>query len=72
MTLAVEAIFENGVLKPLDPLNLPEHQKVRLLVETGMAPSATPKEWHWKQAQALDDHYPGDASQELVRQRREG
>ncbi len=72
MTLAVEAVFENGVLKPLNPLNLPEHQKVRLVVDTGTPPSATPKQWHWKEAQAIDDHYVGDASEELLRQRREG
>src|SRR5438034_9676732 len=31
MTLAVDAIFENGVLKPLNPLELAEHQKVHLI-----------------------------------------
>ena len=72
MTLAVEAVFENGVLKPLKPLNLPEHQKVRLVVDTGMPPSPTPRQWHWEEAQGIDDHYVGDASEELPRQRREG
>jgi predicted DNA-binding antitoxin AbrB/MazE fold protein len=73
MTLAVEAVFENGVLKPLNPLNLPEHQKVRLVLDTAVSPSPdAPKQWHWKEAQAIDDHFAGDASEELVRQRREG
>jgi len=73
MMFAVEAVFENGVLKPLNPLNLSEHQKVRLVLETSVSPSsATPKQWHWQEAQAMDDHFPGDASEELVQQRREG
>jgi predicted DNA-binding antitoxin AbrB/MazE fold protein len=33
MTLSVEAIYENGVLRPLSPLALPEHARVRLSVE---------------------------------------
>jgi predicted DNA-binding antitoxin AbrB/MazE fold protein len=34
MTLTVEAIYENGVLKPAQPLPLQEHAKVRVTVET--------------------------------------
>lgn len=33
MAQFVEAIFSHGVLKPLDPLELPEDQRVRLIVE---------------------------------------
>jgi len=33
MTLTVEAIYENGVLKPLQPLPLQEREKVRVTVE---------------------------------------
>jgi predicted DNA-binding antitoxin AbrB/MazE fold protein len=33
MTLTVEAIYENGVLRPLQPLPLQEHAKVRVTVE---------------------------------------
>jgi predicted DNA-binding antitoxin AbrB/MazE fold protein len=73
MTLAVEAVFENGVLKPLNPLNLPEHQKVKLVLETAAPPSpVAPRHWHWKEAQAIDDKFAGNVSDELVRQRREG
>jgi predicted DNA-binding antitoxin AbrB/MazE fold protein len=32
MLLLVEAIYENGVLRPLSPLALPEHARVRLSV----------------------------------------
>ena len=33
MTLTVEATYENGVLKPAQPLPLKEHEKVRLTIE---------------------------------------
>ena len=33
MTLTVEAIYDNGVLKPVEPLPLREHEKVRSTVE---------------------------------------
>jgi predicted DNA-binding antitoxin AbrB/MazE fold protein len=29
----MEAIYENGVLRPLSPLTLPEHARVRLAVD---------------------------------------
>ena len=34
MTRIVEAIFDGGVLRPVENLNLAEHQRVRLTVET--------------------------------------
>jgi predicted DNA-binding antitoxin AbrB/MazE fold protein len=39
MPLTVEAIYENGVLKPAEPLPLKEHEKVQLTVvrETSVA-----------------------------------
>jgi len=33
MTITVEAIYENGVLKPAEALPLREHEKVRVTVE---------------------------------------
>ncbi len=33
MALLVDAIYENGVLRPLSPLALPEHARVRLSVD---------------------------------------
>jgi len=33
MALTVEAIYENGVLKPTQPLPLKEHEKVRVTIE---------------------------------------
>lgn len=32
MTLMIEAVYENGLLKPVQPLPLKEHEKVRLAV----------------------------------------
>lgn len=33
MSTAVEAIYEDGLLRPLTPLPLPEHARVRVSVE---------------------------------------
>ena len=33
MAKTVEAIYEDGVIKPLIPLNIPEHKKIRLTIE---------------------------------------
>jgi len=33
MAIVVEATYENGVLKPAQPLPLGEHEKVRLTIE---------------------------------------
>jgi predicted DNA-binding antitoxin AbrB/MazE fold protein len=39
----VEAIYRHGVFEPLEPVNLPEEQRVRLSVEA--AGAETPLEW---------------------------
>lgn len=38
MTITVEATYENGVLKPLHPLPLKEHEKVRVSVHSEPSP----------------------------------
>ncbi len=38
MSLTVEAIYENGVLKPAQPLPLKEHEQVRLSIQQGESP----------------------------------
>jgi predicted DNA-binding antitoxin AbrB/MazE fold protein len=39
MTTTIEAVYENGVLRPLVPIaGLNEHEKVRVSIQTGMAP----------------------------------
>lgn len=72
MTIAVEAIFENGVLKPLKPLGLAEHQKVHLIVEANAAtPASAAPHWHWQESQAIEDGFTGAVADEVARQRRE-
>jgi predicted DNA-binding antitoxin AbrB/MazE fold protein len=34
MPLTFEAIYENGVLKPVEPLPLKEQEKVRVIIQT--------------------------------------
>lgn len=34
MTVTIEAIYENGVLKPIQPLALKEHETVQVTVQT--------------------------------------
>jgi len=41
MSIAVDAIYENGVLKPKTPVNLPEKTEVRVTIETD-EPARTP------------------------------
>ena len=38
MAFTIEAVYENGVLKPTQPLPLKEHEKVRITVELGDSP----------------------------------
>ena len=33
MTKGIEAVYEGGVLKPLSPLKLKEHERVRITLE---------------------------------------
>jgi predicted DNA-binding antitoxin AbrB/MazE fold protein len=37
MTLTIEAIYENGVLKPCEPLPLQEHEKVTITVQPALS-----------------------------------
>ncbi len=44
MTLTVEAIYENGVLKPLQPLPLKDHERVEVTVRSAATGSPKPPE----------------------------
>jgi predicted DNA-binding antitoxin AbrB/MazE fold protein len=35
--ITVEAIYENGVLKPVQPLPLKEHERVPIIVQTSIS-----------------------------------
>jgi predicted DNA-binding antitoxin AbrB/MazE fold protein len=37
MTIIVEAVYENGMLKPTEPLPLKEHERVQLTLTTGVS-----------------------------------
>jgi predicted DNA-binding antitoxin AbrB/MazE fold protein len=41
MTKQVEAVYENGVLRPLEPLSLDEHQRVIVIVSSEEDPLAS-------------------------------
>ena len=34
MTMQIEAIYENGILRPVDPIDLPEGQHLQLILVT--------------------------------------
>ena len=51
MAITVEAIYEDGVLKPTTPLTLQEHEKVRLTIEPGLS---------WAERTAGMLHWTGD------------
>jgi predicted DNA-binding antitoxin AbrB/MazE fold protein len=36
MAITIEAVYENGVLKPAQPLPLKENEKVRITIEPGL------------------------------------
>lgn len=39
----IDAIYDSGVLRPLEPLALPDQARVRLTIEREFAPEATDK-----------------------------
>jgi predicted DNA-binding antitoxin AbrB/MazE fold protein len=48
MARVVDAIYENGMLKPLETLDLPEHQRVRITIHEPVveSPEETLEAWH--------------------------
>jgi predicted DNA-binding antitoxin AbrB/MazE fold protein len=41
MARVIDAIYENGMLKPLETLDLPEHQRVRITIHEPIVESLT-------------------------------
>lgn len=71
--LSVEAIFKEGVLIPLEPLDFAEHQEVHLIVELNdPTPNSAVCTWHWQESQAIEDGFQGSVAEEVALQRREG
>lgn len=50
MAIVVEATYEDGVLKPAQPLPLKEHEKVKVTVDNG-----DPKQSRWRPLIDCDD-----------------
>jgi predicted DNA-binding antitoxin AbrB/MazE fold protein len=48
MTLQLEAVYEDGVLRPVEPLSLPEHERVTLTLAT------KPKPRSWKSDESFN------------------
>lgn len=67
MTITVDATYENGVLRPAQPLPLSEHEKVRVTVQAkaeiargqGLPETAQPP--LWEQMLALTRDLPPEA-----------
>jgi predicted DNA-binding antitoxin AbrB/MazE fold protein len=60
MTRQVEAVFEHGVLRPLEPLSLPERQHVMVPISQLPGDETQPRqaEQNWLEANA--HRYPGE------------
>jgi predicted DNA-binding antitoxin AbrB/MazE fold protein len=48
MAITIEATYENGVLVPIQRLELAEHERVRLTVERPLAPTALEIVQSWR------------------------
>jgi predicted DNA-binding antitoxin AbrB/MazE fold protein len=56
MVLTLEAIYENGILKPTQPLPLPEHTKVQITLKTATSRVRQTAGWTgWTGSQADAD-----------------
>ncbi len=47
MSTHLEAVYENGIFRPLQPVSLPEHQRVTLTIEEGMEADSTADQVHF-------------------------
>jgi predicted DNA-binding antitoxin AbrB/MazE fold protein len=37
MTRSIQAVYQNGVLRPLEPLNLSENERVTVIIDSGLS-----------------------------------
>jgi predicted DNA-binding antitoxin AbrB/MazE fold protein len=70
MTIAVAAVYEDGVLKPEQPIALKDKAKVRLVIETPEADEAVPVDNEdptgWKTARRFIGMWKGGTPGEAV------
>jgi predicted DNA-binding antitoxin AbrB/MazE fold protein len=52
MTQTIEAVYEDGVLKPLRPLSLPQHQPVSIIIHVPVAETSEDALALWEQVYA--------------------
>jgi predicted DNA-binding antitoxin AbrB/MazE fold protein len=61
MAIVVEATYENGVLRPAEPLPLGEHEKVEITIRTGTSPIVQAYGiMGWKGSAELADRFARD------------
>jgi predicted DNA-binding antitoxin AbrB/MazE fold protein len=67
MTVAVEAVYENGVLRPEKPLGFKEHAKVHVIIEgeadVHSAEAGAPDLDGWKSLVGIIKDAPPDVSE---------
>jgi predicted DNA-binding antitoxin AbrB/MazE fold protein len=77
MARVVDAIYEAGMLKPLETLDLPEHQRVRITIHdpTEESPDAQLAAWQEVYDGLTEEEaglgrglYPGEAARAGIRQ----
>ncbi len=60
MNIAIKAIYEEGKLRPLEPLQLAEHTVVRISLETG-SDDVERREWLAQGERSLMDTWDNEA-----------
>ncbi len=60
MNVAIQAIYEGGKLRPLEPLRLAEHTVVQISLETG-SDDAERREWLAQGERSLMDTWDNEA-----------
>ena len=56
MAFQLEAIYEQGILRPVEPLVLAEHQRVRLTLEEEQQPPPPTQQLSWESPEANEEN----------------
>ena len=66
MRMTIKAIYENGIFRPLEPVDLEEHTQVMVSIPAELVPIAVADPIGWKAAEALIgfiEHAPPDMAE---------